>query len=134
MTPHSNSKRPHSDAGARSASTRPAPKRPANAPGTAAKPLTPTQRRYLRGMCHHLKPLVMLGNKGITDGVIRELDLTLDHHELVKVKLSGGDRDERQQQLDRLLESTRAELVQQIGHVVSLFRRNPDQPQLALPR
>lgn len=96
-------------------------------------PLTPTQRRYLRSLCHSLKPLVMLGNKGITDNVLKELGHTLDHHELVKVKLSGGDREERQQQLDALLEASGAELVQQIGHVVSLFRRNPDKPRLALP-
>lgn len=76
----------------------------------------------------------MLGNKGVTESVTRELILTLDHHELVKVKLSGGDREQRQQQLDHLLEATGAELVQQIGHVVSLFRRNPENPQLALPR
>ncbi len=97
-------------------------------------PLTQTQRRYLRGLCHDLKPVVMLGNKGVTEAVTRELELSIDHHELVKVKLSGGDRDERQQQLDALTGATGAELVQQIGHVVSLFRRNPDKPKLALPR
>lgn len=107
---------------------------PETTPVTARVPLTQSQRRYLRGMCHDLKPVVMLGNKGVTDAVKTELGSTLDHHELVKVKLSGGDRDERQQQLDALLEATGAELVQQIGHVVGLFRRNADNPKLALPR
>jgi len=105
-----------------------------NRPEAPTTPLTQTQRRYLRGMCHDLKPVVMLGNKGVTEAVKTELGSTLDHHELVKVKLSGGDRDERQQQIDALLEATGAELVQQIGHVVSLFRRNVDKPRLALPR
>ena len=99
-----------------------------------ATPLTQTQRRYLRGLCHDLKPVVMLGNKGATDAVTAELEQAVDHHELVKVKLSGGDREERQQQLDALLEATGAELVQQIGHMVSLFRRNVAKPRLALPR
>lgn len=107
---------------------------PETGPETPVAPLTQAQRRYLRGLCHDLKPVVMLGNKGVTEAVKTELGSTLDHHELVKVKLSGGDRDERQQQLDALLEATGAELVQQIGHVVSLFRRNIEKPRLALPR
>lgn len=100
----------------------------------ATTPLSDTQRRYLRSQCHHLKPLILLGNKGVTSGVQAELDATLEHHELVKIRLSGGDRDERQQQLDALLSASGAELVQQIGHVASLFRRNQEQPRLALPR
>ncbi len=102
--------------------------------GPAGAALTQSQRRYLRGLCHELKPVVMLGNKGVTGAVTAELEHAIDHHELVKVKLSGGDREERQRQLDALLDATGAELVQQIGHVVSLFRRNPDKPGLALPR
>lgn len=99
----------------------------------APTPLTPSQRRYLRSLCHNLKPLILLGNKGVTDNLKTELINTLDHHELVKIRLSGGDREERQQQLDTLLEASGAELVQQIGHVASLYRRNHDNPQLALP-
>lgn len=108
--------------------------KPAKPSSLATTPLTDTQRRYLRSQCHHLKPVILLGNKGVTDGVLAELDSTLDHHELVKIKLSGGDRDSRQQQLDALLASSHAELVHQIGHVVSVFRRNDEQPRLALPR
>ncbi|MDE2249007.1 MAG: YhbY family RNA-binding protein, partial [Xanthomonadaceae bacterium] len=58
----------------------------------------------------------------------------LDIHELVKVKLSGGDKEERQAQIDVLAGGTQAEQVQQIGHVVVLFRRNADEPKVALPR
>lgn len=104
----------------------------AAAPHPAAS-LNQTQRRYLGAMSHQLKPLVMLGNKGATDTVAAELSRTLDHHELVKVKLSGADRDSRQRQLEALLEATGAELVKQIGHTATLFRRNLDQPRLALP-
>lgn len=134
MTPSSRPRRPRPDAAAGRAPARKERAARTTPHAGADAPLTQSQRRYLRGVCHHHKPLVMLGNKGVTDGVVRELALTLDHHELVKVKLSGGDRDERQRQLEHLLEATGAELVQQIGHVVSLFRRNPENPQLALPR
>lgn len=106
----------------------------ASATPSATAPLTPTQRRYLRGLGHDLKPVIMLGAKGLTDAVHKELALALEHHELIKVRLSGADRDERQQQIDSLLESSHAELVQQIGHVACLFRRNVEEPKLALPR
>ena len=99
-----------------------------------ATTLTNAQRRYLRGLCHHLHPVILLGAKGVTGAVTEELGRALAHHELVKVKLSGGDRDERRRQVEALAESTGAEVVQQIGHTASLFLRNEDEPRLALPR
>jgi RNA-binding protein len=96
--------------------------------------LSPSQRRYLRSHAHDLHPVILLGAKGATAAVIKELDGALDHHELVKVKLSGGDKEERAAQLALLVEGTGAESVQQIGHVVVLFRRNAEAPRLALPR
>jgi RNA-binding protein len=96
--------------------------------------LSPSQRRYLRSLAHDLSPVILMGAKGATEAVLKELDLALTHHELVKVKLSGGDKDERQAQIDFLIEGTQAESVQQIGHIVVLFRRNEDEPKLALPR
>lgn len=97
-------------------------------------PLTSSQIRYLRSLAHDLSPVVMLGNKGATEAVTRELGQALDIHELVKVKLSGGDKDERQVQVDVLTKATGAETIHQIGHVVVLFRRNADEPKIALPR
>ena len=96
--------------------------------------ISPSQRRYLRSLAHDLHPVILLGAKGATEAVVKELDLALSHHELVKVKLSGGDKDERDVQIATLLKGTRAESVQQIGHIVVLFRRNEDDPRLALPR
>lgn len=97
-------------------------------------PLSSSQSRYLRSLAHDLSPVVLLGNKGATEAVVKELNQALDIHELVKVKLSGGDKEERQAQLDALLAGTGAEAVQQIGHVAVLFRRNADEPKIALPR
>lgn len=96
--------------------------------------ITPSQRRYLRGLAHPLKPIVMLGGKGVTPSVLAELDHALDDHELIKVKLDGGDRDERALSLTQLLDVSHAEKVQTIGHVAVLYRRNEEQPKIALPR
>jgi len=97
-------------------------------------PISSSQRRYLRSLAHDLSPVILLGNKGATEAVVKELDLALSHHELVKVKLSGGDKEERDAQIGFLIAGTGAEDVQQIGHIVVLFRRNEDEPKLALPR
>jgi RNA-binding protein len=96
--------------------------------------ISPSQRRYLRSLAHDLHPVILLGAKGATEAVVKELDQALSHHELVKVKLSGGDKEERDAQIDFLINGTGAENVQQIGHVVVLFRRNEDDLRLALPR
>lgn len=96
--------------------------------------LTPSQVRYLRGLAHPLKPLIQLGGRGVTPALLRELGLALDHHELVKVRLAGADRAERDQQLDTLLAGSGAELVQRVGHVASIYRHNAEAPKLALPR
>jgi len=96
--------------------------------------LTSSQIRYLRGIAHSLKPVIMTGNKGLTDAVIKELGIALDHHELIKVKLGSEDRDERRAQIASLSERTGAELVQSIGRVACFYRQNPDQPKLALPK
>ena len=96
--------------------------------------LTSSQTRYLRSLAHDLSPVVLLGNKGATEAVVKELGQALDIHELVKVKLSGGDKDDRKAQIDVLTSGTRAETIHQIGHVVVLFRRNTDEPKIALPR
>ena len=96
--------------------------------------LSSSQRRYLRSLAHDLSPVILLGAKGATEAVLKELDGALSHHELVKVKLSGGDKAERDAQIDFLASGTGAENVQQIGHVLVLFRRNEDEPKLALPR
>ena len=97
-------------------------------------PLSATQNRYLRGLAHNQNAVILLGAKGATDAVVKELDLALSHHELVKVKLSGGNKDACQLQLDTLAGGTRAETVHQVGHVAVLFRRNEDEPKIALPR
>lgn len=95
--------------------------------------LKPTQIRYLRGLAHPLKPVLLLGGKGVTPGVLNELEQALDDHELIKVRLSGADRTARVAELAQLVESSRADTVQTIGKIAVLYRRNDEQPQIALP-
>lgn len=75
----------------------------------------------------------MVGAKGITPGVLAELQETLDHHELLKVRVSAGDREIRDAWIGELLAGTEATLVQRIGNVALLYRRHPEQPQIVLP-
>lgn len=96
--------------------------------------LKPNQQRYLRGLAHALKPVIMTGNKGITEAVVKEFAVALEHHELVKVKLGSDDRAERKQQIAQLAERSGAVLVQSIGKVACFYRRNEDEPKLALPK
>jgi RNA-binding protein len=96
--------------------------------------LSASQARYLRGLAHPLKPVLILGGRGITAGVLKELQQALDDHELIKIRLTGEDRTARGAALARLVESSGAEAVQTIGHIAVLYRRNAEQPRIALPR
>lgn len=95
--------------------------------------LTATQRRYLKSLAHPLKPVVMVGAKGLTDAVIRELQVAFESHELLKLRLSGVEREEKAALAAQLVEAAGAELVQSIGHVLTLYRLHPEKPQIALP-
>ena len=95
--------------------------------------LSKTQKKYLAGLCHHLDPVVLLGQKGLTDNVLAEIDQALTAHELVKVKLRG-EREDRKVWAAQIAEQCRAEVIQQIGATASFFRRNRDQPKIELPR
>ena len=96
-------------------------------------PLTQSQKRFLRSQAHQLRPVVMLGQHGLTDNVLAELEGALDAHELVKVRISGADRAERYGVIDEMVRRTGADLIQSIGHVAVLFRRNRRKPKIALP-
>ncbi|NND90774.1 MAG: ribosome assembly RNA-binding protein YhbY [Granulosicoccus sp.] len=94
--------------------------------------LDKTTIKYLRSLAHALKPVVRLGQNGLTEAVIQELDGALDHHELVKIKLSESAKTARQNQLNALCDAVDAISVQQIGHTATLFRRNAKKPVIEL--
>lgn len=95
--------------------------------------LSKNQIKFLRAKCHELKPVILLGQKGLTDGVYNELDIALNHHELVKIKLSVADRDQRCQMAVEICDKTGAENVQSIGKMLSVYRVNPDAAVIELP-
>lgn len=95
--------------------------------------LSNLQKRHLRSLAHHLKPVVMIGQHGLKDSILDELEIALDVHELVKVRVSAEDRDDRTEMIERLVAASGAELVQTIGHIAVLFRRNAKKPKIALP-
>jgi RNA-binding protein len=96
-------------------------------------PLSSKQKSYLRGLAHSLKPVVMIGSAGVTEGVLNELHERLAHHELIKVRLGGMDRDDRVQTAQELCQQTQSELVGTIGHIAILYRRG-DKAQITLPQ
>ena len=95
--------------------------------------LSPAQKKFLRSRGHSLKPVVTVGSAGVTPAVTAELDGSLSHHELVKIKVRSGERSSRREMIDRLCEATGSELVQQIGHMALLYRPGPESPSIHLP-
>lgn len=95
--------------------------------------LTEKQRRHLKGLAHPLKPVILMGNSGLTDAVVAETRRALGDHELIKVRLPGLDRAERDAALQRLAEQTSSTMVTRIGHVAVLYRPHPELPRIILP-
>jgi len=99
-----------------------------------ATALSNTQKRYLRGLAHDLKAVLIVGAKGITDALVTEAGQALDHHELLKVKIHAGDRELRDEWITELCTRTEASLVARIGNVAVLYRRRADKPLIVLPK
>ena len=96
-------------------------------------PLTEPQRKHLRRLGHDRKPIVLVGQGGVSPSLVAELDRALTDHELVKLRARVGDREIRDRILAELAAGTGAELVQRIGNVALFFRPNPEQPRILLP-
>ena len=95
--------------------------------------LSEKQKKHLRRLAHPMRPIVMLGNAGLTAGVVQELDRALGDHELVKVSARVGERTARDAALDDLARQTSSEIVQRIGNVGVFYRRRADMPKILLP-
>jgi putative YhbY family RNA-binding protein len=98
------------------------------------KELTPAERRELRARAHHLHPVVMIGDAGLTPEVAREIEANLKSHELIKVRVMGDDRDARQALAADICEATGASRVQQIGKILVLYRARPPEEEKAPKR
>jgi RNA-binding protein len=89
------------------------------------------QRRHLRAQAHALRPVVEIGQAGITDAVLTALERALVDHELVKVRLR--DPDDKKAMAAALAERTASELCGLVGHTVILYRPHPETPRIRLP-
>lgn len=96
--------------------------------------MTPNNKhiRYLKTLCHSLSPVVRIGQKGLTESVIAELEIAIAHHELVKIKVAG-DRDERKKMITELADKSNSHVIQKVGQVAVLFRRNHEKPVIVFP-
>lgn len=95
--------------------------------------LSTKQKQFLKGLAHHINPVVMLGANGLTEGVLAEIDNALTHHELIKVKISGAERETKQLIAEAIVRETHANNIQTIGHTLVLYRPSEDN-KIQLPR
>jgi RNA-binding protein len=92
-----------------------------------------SQKRFLRGLGHALKPAVTVGDAGVSEALLREFDSTIGHHELIKVRVRGADRQRRNEIIEELCRRGSAVLVTRIGNVALLYRRNAKEPRIQPP-
>jgi len=88
--------------------------------------LTEKMKRELRGRGHTLKPVVSMGNAGLSKAVLREIELSLEHHELMKIRIGAADREQRKTIITEICTTCGAELVQAIGHIALIYRKKPN--------
>ncbi len=91
------------------------------------------QVKHLKSLAHSLKPVVIIGDKGLSQSVIDEIINTIDVHELIKVKIRADEREERQEMIEKITKKTHSLFVQRVGHIVTLFKRNKE-AKIALPK
>jgi RNA-binding protein len=96
--------------------------------------LTGKQRRYLRSLGHELKPIVQVGKGGIDDGLVAAVDQALIDHELVKVKIGEAAGLERHGAAEAIAHRTGSEIAQVLGNTLLLYRADPEDPAIELPR
>ena len=85
-----------------------------------------TQKKALKAQAHHLNPVILMGGKGLSENLIAATDEALSAHELIKVKLMGEQKADREAVALELCAATQAELIQIIGHIATIYRKNID--------
>lgn len=88
-------------------------------------PLTQDQKKQYKSIGHHLKPVLMIAENGLTEGVLAELDRALNDHELIKIQVRVAEREDRRAIIEELCKAGSCELVQSIGKVALVYRKNP---------
>jgi RNA-binding protein len=95
--------------------------------------LSTKQKQHLKGLAHNLKPVVLMGSNGLTEAVIAEIEIALNHHELIKIKVATEDRETKILIVDAIIRETKAEKVQVIGKTLVLYRQSEER-KIELPR
>ncbi len=95
--------------------------------------LSESQKKFLRGLGHQLQPVIMIADAGLSDSLLNEFCSTIEHHELIKVRVRVSDREMRDSIISDLCNRGAAELVTRIGNVALVYRRNDEKPQIPLP-
>jgi RNA-binding protein len=88
--------------------------------------LSAAERKSLKARAHKLEPVILIGNKGITDEVVKEVETALKAHELIKVRTPGLEREAREEAMQTLCERTGAQSVQTIGKVLVIYRKRDE--------
>ena len=91
------------------------------------------QISYLRGLAHNLNPVVMISNKGLSESVLKEINVSLDAHELIKIKVMVDDRELRTQMLADICSKTNATAVHVIGKQLVIYRQST-KPKIVIPQ
>lgn len=95
--------------------------------------LSTKQKQFLKGLAHKLKPVVLMGANGLTEAVLAEIEIALDAHELIKVKVAAEERETKSLIVDAIVRETGAEKVQVIGSMLVLYRPTEDR-KIEIPR
>ena len=90
--------------------------------------MSPEQKKELKTQAHLLKPIIMIGQAGLTEAVLKEIEIALDIHELLKIKVRA-ERDERKEIFQQICTATKSEMIQSIGQVIVVYRKKPPKPQ-----
>ncbi|MEO1273163.1 MAG: ribosome assembly RNA-binding protein YhbY [Myxococcota bacterium] len=96
--------------------------------------LTGAQRRHLRSLGHHLKPLVLIGERGVHPGVLAQIDQCLLDHELIKVRWKGATSTDRIEAAQQVFDQVHGQTVQIVGNTLLVYRPHPEEPTIVLPK
>ena len=96
--------------------------------------LSKKQQLFLKKMSHHLKPVVWIGQAGLGENHLNEINSALDIHELIKIKLAGSDKETRKKVNEEICKSTKASFINSIGQMAIIFRANKEQRKIVLPK
>ena len=95
--------------------------------------LTNEQKKFLRGLAHDLNTIIWVGQKNVTENVLKEIENALQYHELIKVKIRVGSREDRDSATQVICDETGAQMIQRTGNVIVLYRKNTEAPVINLP-